>query len=231
MQIESLEDWMISDISISQTIRPTLDTDTNWLSVGNYELPGIEAYYWLAPISYNGNQLKAYASYLEFNLNWVVMRGDTSGKPTRGPNIILLGKNGLRIAYGDDTFQGTNVTLKVALREDNWYHIPFGVRDIVTRLRRTEYRGDPVTRFQFMSILSNLRHILIRAKYHTDQIEGSLENVAIIPEADGIIGTGVEKCACPTGYAGFSCEICDYGFVRVTVNTTTHEEQGVSIIS
>lgn len=228
-QVESLEDWQICDISVTQTIRPYFDAETNWISIGNYELPGIEAYYYLAPSVYTGNQLKSYSSEFEFLVNWVVMRGDTSGKPTTGPNIILIGSNGLRIAHGDATYSGTNATMKVTLRESNWYHIPYGVKDIVTRLKRTEYRGDPVTRFQFMSVLSDLKHLLVRAKFHTDQIEGSLEAAAILPEQGAIIGAGIEKCACPNGYTGLSCESCDYGYVRRMMNTTTHLEQGVCV--
>lgn len=162
-----------------------------------------------------------------FNVNWVVMRGDTSGKPTTGPNVILVGANGLRIAHGDTAYTVTNATITVTFNERNWYHVPFGVKDIVTRLRRTEYRGDLVTHAQFMSVLADVKHVLLRAKFHTDQIEGSLES-AVINVKGGIQGA-VEKCACPTGYTGLSCEQCDYGYVKILTNTSVHLEQGVCV--
>lgn len=70
------------------------------------------------------------------------MRGDTSGKPTKGPSVVMIGYNGMRIAYGDDLFkQQTNMTFNVRLQETGWYHVPSDVKDIVTRLRRAEYKG------------------------------------------------------------------------------------------
>lgn len=103
--------------------KPTLD-DRGMLSIGNYELPGIEAYYWLAPKLYLGNKLEAYGSDLLFKVHWVVMRGDTSGKPTKGPNLVIIGNNGMHIAHGDDLFIGTNMTFRIKLQEYNWYHVP-----------------------------------------------------------------------------------------------------------
>lgn len=69
------------------------------------------------------------------------------------------------------------MNITVQFLEDGWYHVLDGVRDIVTRLRRNqanweEYRGDDITRAQFMSVLANIKHLLLRAKFHTDQAEG-----------------------------------------------------------
>lgn len=36
----------------------------------------------------------------------------------------------------------------------------------------------------------------------------------------------VEMCSCPIGYAGLSCETCDWGFVEVQVNSTTDHRKG-----
>lgn len=177
-QFETLEDWLISDLKVTVIEKPALD-DRGLLSIGNYELPGVEAYYWLAPKLYLGNKLEAYGSYLHFKIHWVVMRGDTSGKPTQGPNLILVGANGLQIAHGDDLFTAMNMTFRIRLQENDWYHVPPKVKDIVTRLRRTDYKGDPVTRHQFLSVLSNIKYVLLRATYHTDQIECSLEKVVM----------------------------------------------------
>ena len=100
----------------------------------------------------------------------MIVRGDTSGRPTLGPSIILMGKNGMKIAYGDQTYKNSNATISVVMMEDGWYHVPRTVKDIITRLKRTEYRGDPVTRVQFMSVLNDIESILIRATFHTDQV-------------------------------------------------------------
>ena len=80
----------MSDLSVSRTVLPSPDADTGQLSVGNYELPGVESYYWLAPERYVGNLLTSYGTNVTFTVSWVVMRGDTSGRPTVGPNMILV---------------------------------------------------------------------------------------------------------------------------------------------
>ncbi|GIX96619.1 laminin subunit alpha-2 [Caerostris extrusa] len=58
------------------------------------------------------------------------------------------------------------------------------------------------------------------AKFHTDQIEGRLHNIGMeIASKDSKslrkIGS-VEKCVCPVGYAGLSCELCAPGYKSVT---------------
>lgn len=160
----------MTDISKSVFANATRDNETGLLVFSMYELPDTEAVYWLAPKQYTGNLLQSYTSMLRFHLSWVIVRGDTSGKPTAGPSVIMMGHNGMKIAYGDDAFKNSNATISVELSEKDWYHVPRTVKDIVTRLRRTEYRGDPVTRIQFMSVLSDVESILIRGKFHTDQV-------------------------------------------------------------
>lgn len=195
-----------------------------------YELE-LEAVYWSAPRTYLGNKLTSYGSHFLFKVDWVVVRGDTSGKPTNGPNIILFGKNGLKIAYGDASYASNNATIDTRLTEDGWYHVPKTVKDIITRQRRTEYKGDAVTRVQFMSVLANIEAILLRATYHTDQAECMLRKSMLyigggnLSEASGSQSL-VEECECPVGYTGTSCETCAFGFIKVYQNTTTHEQIG-----
>lgn len=115
--------------------------------------------------------------------------------------------------------------------EEGWYHVPRTVKDIVTRLRRTEYRGDPVTRVQFMSVLSDVESMLIRGTFHTDQVESVMERTILhaehsISEGNELSSSLVEHCKCPIGYSGLSCESCDFGYVRVYENSTTHERLG-----
>lgn len=202
------------------------------LAIGNYEIPGIESYYWLSPKIYTGNKLEVYNSELVFKVHWVVMRGDTSGKPTTGPNVIIVSGNGMQIAQGDDAFTENTMTFRILLTEDKWYHVPLNIKDIITRLRRNEYKGESVTRFQFLQILSDIKYILLRAKFHTDQIEGLLETSTIeIGAGDSLnnVYSSVEKCSCPSGYTGLSCETCDYGYVRIITNTSLHHEQGFCV--
>lgn len=88
--MNTLSNWLVSDLNVTHTVLPSVDPDTGLLNVGNYELPGVEPYYWLAPGEYLGNRLTSYGATLTFRVSWVVMRGDTSGKPTTGPDLVLV---------------------------------------------------------------------------------------------------------------------------------------------
>lgn len=78
----------------------------------------------------------------------------------------------MRIAYGEEQYNGQEAEITVPLRENGWYHVRGEIQDIPTRLRRTEFRGDAVTRIQMMSVLTELKFLMIRAQYHSEQIEG-----------------------------------------------------------
>lgn len=227
-----MENWKVTDISKQNFALPSIDNDTGNLVFGMYEFPETEAVYWLAPDSYCGNILQSYGSHLSFHMAWIIVRGDVSGKPTSGPSVILIGKNGMKIAYGDNTYKHSNASIEVSLSEDGWYHVPRTVKDIVTRLRRTEYRGDPVTRVQFMSVLSDVESILIRGTFHTDQVESILISANInsgFSDSSETEFNLVEKCKCPIGYTGLSCEKCEFGYVRIYENSTSHEKLGKCI--
>ncbi|XP_067621354.1 laminin subunit alpha-1 isoform X1 [Eurosta solidaginis] len=227
LAFETLNDWKVTDMTRSQIVLPTVDMNTNYLVYGMYDLNGIEAIYWLAPQGYLGNRLTSYGARLSIQVSWVTIRGDTSGKPTAGPDVILFGRNGLKIAHGDTTYaQGSTAIINITIDETGWYHVPPAVRDIKTRLRRNEYHGSAVTRSQLLSVLSALDALLVRGTYHTDQVETSLERVIIYSggtELGAQASSRVEQCVCPTGYTGLSCESCDFGFIRIWENSTEHQ--------
>lgn len=83
----------------------------------------------------------------------------------------------MRIGYGSMQHKEANLNITIPLVEDGWYHVLDDVGDMVTRLKRNqgnwvEYRGDDISRGQLLSVLANIKHMLVRAKYHTDQAEG-----------------------------------------------------------
>lgn len=154
-----------------------------------------------------------------------VARGDTSGKATFGPTIILIGENGMKIAYGDNTFLGTNSTITIRLTEHGWYHIPVTDEGAIigSKLRRNEYRGEHVTRTQFLSVLRYIESMMLRGTFHSDQFQSSLIRVTLKSSKENeneIASHLVEQCKCPMGYTGLSCENCEFGYVRSTVNKT-----------
>ena len=80
----------------------------------------------------------------------------------------------MRIAYGDESHPGEEAEIAIPLQDSGWYHVQIrpDIVDGVTRFRRTDYRGEPVTRAQMLEVLADIEHVLVRAQYHTEQIEG-----------------------------------------------------------
>ncbi|KAH8324869.1 hypothetical protein KR074_009874 [Drosophila pseudoananassae] len=229
LAFETLNDWKLTDIQRLNAISVAVDSEQKRLIYAS-ELDDVEAIYWQAPVGYLGNRLTSYGARLQLLLSWGVMRGDTSGKPTTGPNVILCGRNGLKVAYADESFAGLHTALNVTLTEEGWYHVPPSIKDIKTRLRRTEggdYHGEPVTRSQFLSVLVSLEAVLIRAAFHTDQVETSLEQAVIYSGGVELGGQSssshVEQCVCPAGYTGLSCEGCAFGYKRIYENSSDHQ--------
>ena len=69
-----------------------------------------------------------------------------------------------------------NTTIAVTLMEDKWYHIPEEIMDIPARnfdTQKPNFIGRRVFKQDFMRVLGSLEKVLVRAKYHTDQLEGS----------------------------------------------------------
>ncbi len=72
-----------------------------------------------------------------------------------------------------------NTTVEATLTEDSWYHVPDEVRTIPSASfnegsgHKPAFIGRRVSKIDFMRVLGSLGRILIRAKYHTDQLEGS----------------------------------------------------------
>jgi len=56
-----------------------------------------------------------------------------------------------------------NITSRVSLTEKNWFYVTREFKNLEIPIE--------VTRDEFLSILADIKHILIKAKYHTIQLE------------------------------------------------------------
>ena len=81
------------------------------------------------------------------------------------------------IGYGANRYiNRKNCTIDVNLVETNWYHIPSNLFDIPAKSyagERPDFVGKVVSKEEFMKIMGSLSRMLIRTKYHTDQLEGT----------------------------------------------------------
>jgi len=195
--------WYVTDISGRIRVSPYWSSATSGLTIAQEDI-ALDAYYWEAPPPYIGNRLVSYGQMITVHTSWHAGRGDTSGTPTKEPDVIIEGA-GFRIGFGNSDYRGSkNATIKLVFLEHDWYHLP---------------GGGQVTKHQFMQCLGKMERLLIRAKYHSDQLEGTLHTAAMEFGAEGSLSLtrtkAVEKCNCPPGYTGLSCEACGYGYTRV----------------
>lgn len=75
----------------------------------------------------------------------------------------LQAKESILIAHRSKRSLTNNISTAVGLTEKNWFY--------VTRDLKPLERAIEVTRDEFLSILADVKHILIKAKYHTIQLE------------------------------------------------------------
>ncbi len=177
-KVESAEGWRATDLRGNIEVVPYWSTLTGGVTVSDEDLNGRDTYYWAAPEVYLGNRLISYGLRLRARTSWHRGRGDTAGRLTRGPDVILVGMGGIAIGTGFESHEDSaNTTLEAMLTEDQWYHIPDEVVDIPADsfegVKEPKFIGRRVLKDDFMRILGSLEKLLIRAKYHTDQLEGS----------------------------------------------------------
>ena len=81
------------------------------------------------------------------------------------------------IGYGENRYlKRKNCTINVNLVKKDWYHIPSNLLDIPARSyarERPDFVGKAVRKEEFMKVVGSLSRMLIRTKYHTDQLEGT----------------------------------------------------------
>lgn len=152
--------------------------------------------YWSIRGSVLGNQLYSYGGHLSYRLDV-----ESYGNSVPGSDVILIG-NGMKLVWSKPREEQDNSEYSVRLHEDeNWQRKEFG-------------RSVNAGRLDFMNVLSNLEHILIRATPKIPTTRTSIRDVTLesavehrTPDAQQAIE--VEVCACPAGYSGTSCEKCE----------------------
>ncbi|WAR23621.1 LAMA2-like protein, partial [Mya arenaria] len=142
-------------------------------------------YYWQSPVKYYGNRLASYGGSLHYTMKFTI---DESA-PVQN-----------HMAEAD-----------VILQETEWYKLDSENGRYIS--------SQHVTKKEFMLLLFDLQRILIRATHHTAQDNVMLKEVLLDTSNAGstneVTMSGVEKCSCPRGYTGLSCESCDIGWRRL----------------
>ncbi|KAJ8726013.1 hypothetical protein PYW07_000711 [Mythimna separata] len=187
------EAWLISDSQGNKTLEPSIDEQGKPFVI-SYEVEGWEYFYWMTS-SFNGDQLAAYGGEVRASLYWGIVRGDTGGNPTFGPDVVLLGTDGTKLAYSNTSYETAGqLQISVPLLEGAW---------------RVLGDDEPATRTQLMDVLRDLKGIMLKAHYHFDQDEVRLEGAGV---RGGVVPR--EKCVCPRGHTGAHCQRCAWHHAR-----------------
>jgi len=175
-RLEAAEGWRAADLTGAVRVVPYWSALTEGVTVAEEDMRGAATYFWEAPEAYRGDRLVSYGLRMAVRTSWHRGRGDTAGKFTKMPDVVLVGA-GMTIGTGFETYENPeNTTVAVDFKEDSWYHIPDDVVDIACsdfRNGQADFIGRRVFKRDFMRVLGSIERILIRAKFHTDQLEGS----------------------------------------------------------
>ncbi|XP_050360627.1 basement membrane-specific heparan sulfate proteoglycan core protein isoform X11 [Nymphalis io] len=157
--------------------------------------------YWSLPV-FPGNRVLSYGGTL--SLTQKFLSGDPE-ESTPGRDVVLDGET-LSIYWSNPTAirSGEALSYQVPLRETNWYKLN---------------SPEAASRDEFMSVLKNLRRVLVRATIAENITSTAIADVSMDTAVESYDATapaakGVEVCMCPEGYIGTSCENCAAGYYK-----------------
>ncbi|KAG1696659.1 Laminin subunit alpha [Nymphon striatum] len=167
------------------------------------KMPEGTFFYISAPEAYLGNRVTSYGGMLRYTVSYILDESSIGGSVI-GPDVVLIGNNmtiiheHLEQPSGNDPFRP-----EIPLYEYEFTHIS----------------GRPVSREQFMIVLSALEKLYIRGLYYQPTSEVQISEIMLDtaekgPIADAPQALEVEHCQCPRNYIGASCEECAPGYYR-----------------
>ncbi|XP_067659130.1 basement membrane-specific heparan sulfate proteoglycan core protein-like isoform X2 [Haliotis asinina] len=161
-----------------------------------------ESLFFQLPPRFRGNKVSSYGGMLRFTLEYTVAYD--SGQTYMDVDIeIISGDKRLYMIFNPSAKPVEPQTYEILLRESSF----------------RSFDGSSPTRDSFLTILSMIDGILIRATHHTIMGSATLRDISMdiaVPRSTGQrLANEVESCQCPEGYTGLSCEECAAGFLRV----------------
>ncbi|XP_026527653.1 laminin subunit alpha-1 [Notechis scutatus] len=168
-----------------------------------------EPFYWKLPDQFQGNQLMSYGGKLKYSVAFFAL--DDLGTANLEPQVLIKGgRPRKQVIYVDVPApeNGLRQDEEILMMENTWKYF-------------NAVSDESVSHSDFMSVLSHIEYILIKASYGQGLQQSRISNVSmdIAVKADYMPlakepAHHIEKCLCPGGYAGLSCQDCAPGYYR-----------------
>ncbi|XP_040922183.1 laminin subunit alpha-1 [Toxotes jaculatrix] len=179
--------------------------------------------YWRLPSQFEGVQLLTYGGLLSYVTTFYAE--DSSGLSNHEPQVLMRGGN-LRkfVIYTDMPPPGNGVRTQhdIRMTEHKWKYF-------------NSVSEKAVSHADFMSVLSNIQYIIIKASYGSRLQQSRISNITMetaaeaeldeVSEVTRGVARLIESCVCPSGYSGLSCQDCAAGYFRQPQSELSRQSQ------
>ncbi|XP_030612396.1 laminin subunit alpha-1 [Archocentrus centrarchus] len=176
--------------------------------------------YWRLPPQFEGNQLLSYGGLLSYVVTFYAEDG--TGLSNQEPQVLMRGGTLRKLAIYTDMVAPSNGVMTqhdIKLTEHKWKYF-------------NSVSQKAVSHADFMSILSNIQYIIIKASYGTRLQQSRISNITMETavevedsEVRGGMARLIESCICPPGYTGLSCQKCAVGYFRQPQSELSSQSQ------
>ncbi|XP_037606028.1 laminin subunit alpha-2 isoform X7 [Sebastes umbrosus] len=169
-----------------------------------------EPYYWKLPEQFRGSMITAYGGQLKYAVFYEAR--EETGPSSYEPQVIIKGgpnHNILMTRHKPGMQIGQLTRHEIDMTEHEWKYAD----------------GRSMTREDFMDILFYVDYILIKASHGNLMRHSRISEISLTvaeegrPTKESEKAHQIERCDCPSGYSGFSCEECAAGFYRLRASS------------
>ncbi|XP_072533209.1 laminin subunit alpha-2 isoform X2 [Salminus brasiliensis] len=167
-----------------------------------------EPFYWKLPKQFKGSMITAYGGKLKYTIYYEAR--DETGRTSYEPQVIIKGgpnRDKVMVRHMGALQIGQLTRHEIDMTEHEWKH----------------QDNRPMSREDFMDVLFYVEYVLIKASHGNVMRQSRISEISLVvaeegrPSVESERAFQIEKCDCPQGYSGLSCEECAAGFYRLSV--------------
>ncbi|KAI3355620.1 hypothetical protein L3Q82_018448 [Scortum barcoo] len=168
--------------------------------------------YWRLPAQFEGHQLLSYGGLLSYIITFYAEDG--LGLSNQEPQVLMRGGTLRKLVIYTGMVapsNGIRTQHDIRMTEHTWKYF-------------NSVSEKAVSHADFMSVISNIEYIIIKASYGTRLQQSRISNITMETaveaelaegsEVRGVVARLIESCICPSGYTGLSCQDCAAGYFR-----------------